>query len=162
MYHLALGKATMKKRSGQKPVTERLRLLWMFSLLNTITKPESDKYDRSICFVNDNKSSQDSCPGWKSYIHICSEREARGGIPFECTAEALYCSLDNGAGICIVKGPRRKRWGTLTGSLWGEESCINCSERRLPSLSMGLRLQFQVKYQVWIQKLNTYLGYCSP
>lgn len=87
--------------------------------------------------------------------------EPAGKMPFECTAEALNCSVENGMGICIVKSLRTERWGTLTSSLWEEESHINCGGGRLPSLSMGLLLQFQVKYQVWIQQLNAYLRYCS-
>lgn len=74
--------------------------------------------------------------------------------------QALNCSLENGVGICIVKDLRRARRGTLTSSLWAEESHINCSRGWLPSLSMGFRLHFQVKYQVWLRQLNTYLRHC--
>lgn len=80
----------------------------------------------------------------KLHTHLLWERG--GKLPFECAAAAFYCSLENGVGICIVKGLRGARWGTLTSSLWAEESHINCSRGRLPSLSMGFRLQFQVKY----------------
>lgn len=58
---------------------------------NATTKPASDENDRSLCAANDNKSSRNSCQGWKSYIHICCER-TQGRMPRECTAEASHCS----------------------------------------------------------------------
>lgn len=96
----------------------------------------------------------------KLHTHLLRERGEK--MPFECTAAAYNCSLENGRGICIVKGLRGERWGTLTSSLWAEDSHINCSAGRLPSLSMGFMSAVPGEIpQPWIQQLNTYLTYCS-
>lgn len=129
----------------------------MFFLLNATTKPESDTVDRSICLGMTTSHHRIPVKGWK-VTYTSALNESMENMPFECAAEALNYNLENGAGIWIVKGLRRERWGTLTGSLWEEESRINCSKGRLPSLSMGLRLQFQVKYQVWMNSTTKYLS----
>lgn len=113
-------------------------ILWTLSLLNAITKHEPEKYDRTACL-------------WATTSHhkipVQGEKVTYTSAAFWIEAsEAFNCSLENGGGICIVKGLRGERWGTLTSSLWAEESHINCSAGRLPLLSMGLRQQCQVKY----------------
>lgn len=50
-------------------------------------------------------------------LHTHLLRERGGKMPFECTTEAFNCCLENGEGICNVKGLRGERWGTLTSSL---------------------------------------------
>lgn len=124
-------------------------ILWMFSLLNTITKHEPDKYDRPICLWATTSHHKIPVQGEKvTYTSVARVRgrDREGKMPFECVVEAFNCSPENSEGICIVKSLRGERWGTLTSSLWAEESHINCSAGRQPSLSMGFRLQCQVKY----------------
>lgn len=87
---LTLGEVTMEKRFGQEPAADHLPP-WMFSLvLMPQQKRASDENDRLVSAANDNKSSQNSCQGWKSYIHIRCERSEEK-MPSECTAEASHC-----------------------------------------------------------------------
>ncbi len=110
--------------------------------------------------MNDNKSTQDSCPGWKSYIHICSWREEGKNL---LNAQRPFTAARRMAGGFVLwKGLRGERWGTLTSSLWEQESHINCSIGRLPSLSKAFRRQVPGEIaQARIKQLNTYLMYCS-
>lgn len=122
---LALGKVTVEKRFGQEPVADPLPP-WMLSLaLMPQQKPASDENDRSVSAANDSKSSQNSCQGWKSYVHICCERR-----------EGKKAQWMRGGGLTllwrIVQGfvvwkAWEERGGALTGSLWAGESRINCN-----------------------------------
>lgn len=95
-------------------------------------------------------------------VTYTSALRERGKRLLNAQRRPLTLSLENGGGICIVKGLRGERWGTLTSSLLAEESHINCSEGRLPSLSMGFMVAVPGEIpQAWIQQLNTYLWYCS-
>ena len=161
MYRLTLGRVTDKK---WKFGCEHHCLLWTFSLLNAITKPRSDKYDRSICLWATTSHHKIPVQGEKvTYTSAESEREREeGGCLLNVQRRPLTPRLENGEGICIVKGLRGERWGTLTSSLWAQESHINCSAGRLPSLSMGFTCAVPGEIpQAWFEQLNTYLSYCS-
>lgn len=110
---------------------------------NATTKPTSGENDRSFCTANDNKSSRNSCQGWKSYIHICWER-SQGKMARECAAEASHRSGEQCRDLYRERHERSEvgHWQALceqgNHALIATASAVNGASAAVPGETAGL------------------------
>lgn len=99
-----------------------------FPCLMPQQKPRVWQIWQANLLVNDNKSSQDSCPGWKSYTSSFSEEEKKKNSPPRPSAAAQRMA----GGFAAWKAGE-ERGGALWQALCERDgSRINCSGGRLP------------------------------
>lgn len=145
MYQHAIAQVTDKKKFVYEPVTKHHRHLWILPLLNTITKPESDEYDRSICLRMTTSHHKIPVQGEK-VTYTSAPRERRVKCLLNAQRRPLTASRRMARGFVLWKA-----WEERGGALWqalcerrnhiliaAEGGCHHCQ--------WAFRLQFQVKY----------------